>query len=88
MCWFQGAPGPRVSRGIPGSREPSLDHLVGAASSIGGISIPSALDEIGRDRRQALVVTFRPPTIFDRDVLPLDIAAFGQTFAEHLREMF
>ena len=40
-----------------------------------------AADQIGRQRRQSIVLTFRP-AIFDRDVLALDIAGLLQALAE------
>ena len=40
-------------------------------------------DEIGRERRQSIVLAFRP-SILDRDIATLDISAFGQTFLEGL----
>ena len=40
-----------------------------------------AADQIGRHRRQPIVLTFRP-AVFDRDVVALDIAGLVQTFAE------
>ena len=38
-------------------------------------------DQIGRQRRQSVVLTFRP-TVFDRHILAFDIARFLQTLVE------
>ena len=38
-------------------------------------------DQIGRQCRQSVVLTFRP-TVFDRHILPFDITRFFQTLAE------
>ena len=45
-----------------------------------------AADQIGRQRRQSIVLTLRP-AVFDRHVLALDIAGFVQALAERARRM-
>ena len=45
-----------------------------------------AADQLGRQRRQPIVLTFRP-AIFDRDILALDITGFAQTLAERGNEV-
>jgi hypothetical protein len=44
----------------------------------------AAADEIGDERRQPIVLIFRP-AIFDRDVLPVDIAGFLQALEKRNR---
>ena len=44
-------------------------------------SRPLGGDEVGRQRRQSIVLALRP-TIFDRHVLSLDIAGFVETLPE------
>ena len=45
-----------------------------------------AADQIGRKRRQSIVLVFRKP-VFDRHVAAFDIAGFTQATAERIREV-
>ena len=74
----------RIGSGLKHDRDRrrrGLRHLGWYETGVGEDYVDLAADQIARQRRQTVVLAFRP-AVFDRDVLTLDESGFTQAIAK------